>query len=485
MLGSILLTVAMTSQEVRPTLTFSNSAIQSRLGEPFAWALDNLNRNTVPYDPKVYNPTGLLKGGRFLRAGGGYDQPWTRDSAVNSWNAASLFEPSVARDTLLSVTRPDERGEPIVQRDNQWWDKVVWVVGAWSHYRVTGDRAFLTTAYGVSTRLLREMRSTRYVSQVGLFRGPSFFNDGIAGYPAPPAAEDDGGSSFVLDHPGADRVMALSTNCVYVGAFQSASAMARELGQPSGEWDDAAKALKGAIDRRFWLLERGTYGYLVRADGTLDPSQEGCGLAFAVLFDVASPARARAILRTARVAPFGMVDVDPAFPRYSDARPGRHNAIVWPMVQGMWARAAAKAREADSFRVQVDALSRLVSGSDGHFFEIYNAQTGKADGGWQNGRHWDSAPDQTWSATAYLSMVTNGLFGMRFEPKGLRFEPLVPKGWGDATLANVPYRGATLDVALKGDGAKVSGLRLDGKPLRGGLVPGDLTGHHNVEIAVR
>lgn len=467
----------------RPTLRFADPAFEARLGVPFERALENLDRNTVPYDAKTYNPTGLMTGPRFLRAGGGYDQPWTRDAAVNSWNAASLFLPAVARDTLWSVTRLGEGGQPIVQRDNQWWDKVVWIVGAWSHYRVTGDRAFLTTAYGVASRLLRETRAARYVPGFALFRGPSFFNDGIAGYPAPPAAPDDGGSSFVLDHPGADGIMALSTNCLTVGAYRAAAAMARELGQAGIEWDADADALKRAIDRRFWMPDRGTYGYLLDPSGRLDPSQEGCGLAFGVLFDVASPARARAILRDAHVEPFGMTDVYPNFPRYSDARPGRHNAIVWPMVQGMWARAAAKARDAGAFRTQVDDLARLVAGSDGHFFEIYDARTGRPDGGWQNNRHWDSAPDQTWSATAYMSMMTNGLFGMRFEPEGLRFEPLVPKGWGDVTLSGVPYRAATLDLVLRGSGTKVRALRLDGEAVR--LVPGDLVGRHTVEIAVQ
>ena len=129
----------------RPTLRFENPEVQSRLAPPFERALQNLlDLNAVPYDPKVYNRTGLMKGDRFIRAGGGYDQPWTRDAAINSWNAASLFAPDLARDTLWAATVPDEKGEPIVQRDNQWWDKVIWIVGAWNHYETTGDRAFLS-----------------------------------------------------------------------------------------------------------------------------------------------------------------------------------------------------------------------------------------------------------------------------------------------------------------------------------------------------
>ena len=49
--------------------------------------------------------------GTFIRAGGGYADPWTRDAALNSWGAASILRPGVARDTLLRVceTLPDGR----------------------------------------------------------------------------------------------------------------------------------------------------------------------------------------------------------------------------------------------------------------------------------------------------------------------------------------------------------------------------------------
>lgn len=468
----------------RPTLTFDSPELQTKLGVPFEKALVNvLDINTVPFGLKVYNLTGLMKGDRFLRAGGGYAQPWTRDAAINSWNAASLFSPDVARDTLWAVTRPGEGGEPVVQRDNQWWDKVIWIVGAWNHYRVTGDRAFLETAFGVADRLLAEMRRDRFRADFGLFQGPSFFNDGIAGYPAPPAAADDSGSSFVLDHPGTDKIMALSTNCLYVGAYRAAASMAQELGKPKPEWSQAADALKTAINKRFWIPKTGLYGYLVHPDGKLDPSEEGSGLAFAVLFDVADRTRARSVLKMTHIEPFGITDVYPHFSRFSDQRPGRHNAIVWPMVQGMWAKAAAKMHDAEALQQQMDALARLSAGSNGRFFEIYNAKTGAVDGGWQNNHAWGSEPDQTWSATAYLNMVTNGLFGMRFEKDGLRFEPLVPKGWGRANktyLTNVTYRSSTLDITLQGEGARVRKITLDGKPVK--FIPVDLTGKHRVIV---
>lgn len=468
---------------LRPTIRFADPAVQARLGVPFEKSLDNLlTINTVSFDPAHYNSTGLMRGKVFLRAGGDYQQPWTRDAAVNSWNAASLFAPDVARDTLWSVTLPDPEGLPIVQKDNQWWDKVVWIVGAWNHYLVTGDREFLTTAFGVAKRLLADMRRERFNSKFGLFEGPSFFNDGIAAYPAPPADPQDGGSSFVLDHPGTEKIMALSTNCLYVGAYGSAAAMAKELHKPAAEWDADSKKLKDAINAHLWIPSTGLYGYFLHSDGALDRSQEGCGLSFAILFDVADRAKARSILAKTHREPFGITDVYPHFPRYSQDRPGRHNAIVWPMVEGMWARAAVRMRDSAHFTQETENLADLSAGSEGRFFEIYNATTGKIDGGWQNNHHWGSVHDQTWSASAYLSMIVNGLFGMRFRSGGLEFEPLLPAGWGDVEMQGVQYRGCTLEIALSGAGANVRSLSLDGKPAKN--VPASLTGAHRVDIVM-
>lgn len=85
----------------------------------------------------------------FIKAGGGYNEPWTRDASINAWNAGSLLEPVVARNTLWAVAQRQPDGSVVLQRDNQWWDKVIWITAAWNHPKVTGDRTFLQTAYGI------------------------------------------------------------------------------------------------------------------------------------------------------------------------------------------------------------------------------------------------------------------------------------------------------------------------------------------------
>jgi hypothetical protein len=155
----------------------------------------------------------------------------------------------------------DGSGRLRVQQDEQTWDQVVSVVAAWNHDLVTGDREFLRSADEATRNTLRIRASA--VSHTldpvhGLFTGPSFFNDGIAGY---------------------------------------------------------AEAVATAIATCLWNPRTGLYRYAILAD------------------------------------------VVPAFARYSEARPGRHNAMIWPLVRGLWARADAADARGPSAHVLRVALS--------------------------------------------------------------------------------------------------------------------------------
>ncbi len=473
-------------------LTFTRAEEDRTLGAAYRSALDNLLRvNTVPYasGPKArdFNQTGLLAAtpDTFIRAGGGYDEPWTRDASVNSWNAASLLEPLVARNTLWAVVKRQANGKLMVQQDNQWWDQTIWIVAAWNHFLVTGDRAFLAQAYEAAGETLAREKQLHFNAGSGLFEGPAFLNDGIAGYPVPPADPSESRGSFVLAYPGADKVMALSTNCIYTGAYRAAAEMAMALGRPPGEAAElkgSADTLAARIRERFWMPAAGRFGYLLYPDGKLDPSQEGAGLAFSILLGVATPTEAASILKVVHLEAHGLPDVSPAFPRYSTEHPGRHNVILWPPIESFWAEAAARQGDAGAFSREVEGLAALANGSGGHFWEIYNAATGLPDGGWQVGHQWDAQPDQTWSATGYLRTMYAGLFGMRFGVDGLTFATMLPVEWGEVSLGGVRYRDATLTVHLRGAGHSVRSFRLDGVKQDRPEIAAGLKGVHTIEI---
>ncbi|MFD0636488.1 ricin-type beta-trefoil lectin domain protein [Catenulispora yoronensis] len=477
----------------RPTLSFANSATQAGLGAAYTKALTNLlDVNTVPYDPSVYNSSGLMTSspGTFVRAGGGYSQPWTRDATVNSWNAASALEPQVAANTLWSVVVKQSNGQLLLQQDNETWDEVVWMTGAWNHYLVTGDQTFLANAYQTAVNTLNLRKSQVFNSSYGLFQGPAFFNDGIAGYPAPPADATESQGGYVGSYGATNSMMTLSTNELYYNAYRTTALMAQALGRPSGDvatLNSSADTLKSKINQYLWIPGRGTYGYFVHGNdgmaGQVDQTEEGTGLAFAILFGIADSTQTQSILQNTHVQPRGIVDTYPNFARYSDSKPGRHNNVVWPMVEGYWADAAATAGNQSRFANEVQSLASLANAS-GQFAEIYNAQTGAVDGGWQTGGHWSAAPDQTWSATAYLRMIYTDTFGMKYGTGGLTFQPTLPAGWGDATLSGMPYRNATLTVALHGAGNVISAFKLDGTTTTNHTIPTTLSGNHTVDITL-
>ena len=213
---------------IHPQIHLTDPAVQ----RAYDAAVKNLlDINTIPCDFSVHNATGLLDASepRMIRAGGAYDTPWTRDSAINTWAAGRLYVPRASKNTLLAVCTKDENGDPIILPDNQTWDRIVWTVGAWQYYLATGDEEFLTLARGIVARGLDVLHKERFNAETGLYRGGSFFNDGISGYPAD-IYEPGLDHSFMGMHPRTETIMCLSTNCIYCEAWNILGKMNRLLG---------------------------------------------------------------------------------------------------------------------------------------------------------------------------------------------------------------------------------------------------------------
>ncbi|HEY3559064.1 MAG TPA: hypothetical protein VGL05_16455 [Kribbella sp.] len=452
----------------RPVLGSAAGSRGADLRVCYDAALHNLlDVNTIPDGSTAY-----------LRAGGGYSDPWTRDAAINSWHAASLLAPEVAKHTLQKVC-----ADGLIAQDDQWWDQIIWIIGARQHHLVTGDTAFAADAFRIASASLEILRKDRFDAATGLYRGPALMQDGIAGYPQPPY-QPDNPSSFVLDHPAAREIRCLSTNAVYVGALACLEQLAAELDEDPAPYGAQRAELVAAVNKHLWSDEAGRYGYFLGPDG-LDLHQETAGLALAVEFGIAGEERAAGIVAGIHHEPFGVVNVWPHFPRFDAGRPGRHNAICWPMVMGLWGFAATRARQTDEFGRTLDDLVTLFRSSGDELFELYNATTGEVDGGWQVGRQWESLPHQTWSATALLRLVHEGLFGLAFGADGITIRPTVPTQYaGEWSLRSLQYRAATLDITLRGEGTDVRSVHLDGRPQEAPHVPATLTGRHHVEVVV-
>ena len=444
----------------------------------FAIALADLSRNIRPFQDGL-----LEREAPVFLAGESYGTPWTRDAAINVWNAGGLLHPEVARNTLRSVL---DRRDGELRVGGEYWDAVVWTPGAWFLYLATGDRDFLALALEATRNSLAHFERTELDAELGLFRGGAVYGDGISAYPDVYA--DAGHHNIMgwrdltpdaLAAPGEGLPMhALSTNCAYVHAYELAAEMAAELGvSAEAAWAERSSALRAAIDRHFWLPERGHYAYLVDPHGGSEV-QEGFGHAFALLFGIADESRRASVLDAQHVTPAGLPCLWPPFSRYvRDGHFGRHSGTVWPPIQAFWAEAAARGGRGDLVGHELATLARHAV-RDGQFFELYHPETGLPYGGLQERAGagvelWEPVAHQTWSATGFLRIVLAAVVGMRFAPDGVRFEPLLPPGIDELELTGLPYRASTIDVRI------VRGPAADSEPP---FLPADADGQHRIEL---
>ena len=109
------------------------------------------------------------------------------------------------------------------------------------------------------------------------------------------------------------------------------------------------------------------------------------------------------------------------------------------------------------------------------FMEIYRPEDGRPDG----------SPRQLWSASGFLSMVYHGLMGIHFEQAGVRFAPVVPERFRAVALSNFKYRGATLQMAVKGHGTTIDKFLLDGQEQKDPFFSAASRGEHTIEIRMK
>jgi hypothetical protein len=426
----------------------------------------------------------------ILAAGGDYGGEWTRDIAINSWNGVSLLRPKVAEKSLWSVT---------VNKDtigHQYWDKIIWAIAACNHYIVTGDKEFLAQSYKCSANTIKKLEQTTYDTSYGLFMGPSVFNDGIAAYPEP-IYEPNNYSGGVLDHKNSYNIKCLSTNCIYYGAYIALCKMSGFLNENSDitkAYRQKAETLKSNILKNFYNSDKNIFNYLIDQNGKVDNSQEALGLSFAIMFGIINGEKANQLIENAVVSKYGITSITPDFPRYSADKPGRHNNIIWPMVNGFFAKAAIVAQNYKSFGNELNSLTHLALDEDKgnyNFREIYNPYSGKPDGGYQAwgeerpNYHWESCRSQTWSATAYISMVIDGLCGLKFNEQSISFTPFLPDEISFLELKGLVYRGSKLNISIKGKGNTIKSFLLDGTQQTGNSISSTINGEHNIVIVLK
>ena len=154
--------------------------------------------------------------------------------------------------------------------------------------------------------------------------------------------------------------------------------------------------------------------------------------------------------------------------------------------RGLFAQAACLGGRIDLFRSEVENMAELFRGS-GDIREIYHHISGEHCGGFQMNSSgkitpWQAVGNQAWGAGAFCRMIFYGLFGMDFQPDGIRFAPTLPAEWGEVRLADLRYRDMNLNITVKGSGNVIRGFEINGKPATEPFVPGSLHGEQHITI---
>lgn len=410
-------------------------------------------------------------------AGAEWNGVWTRDVSYSILLSLAAIEPEVSRNSLLKKVSRNR----IIQdtgTGGSWpvsTDRTTWALAAWEIYKVSGDREWLQQAFEIIRNTVEDDLMVAYDSTTGLFMGESSFLDWREQtYPR------------WMESIDIYKSQNLGTNAVHYQTYHILSEMAEILGEPSSRYREIADKIKEGINQHLWVKDRGYYGqYLYgRHYLSLSPRAEGLGESLTVLFDIADGERKEKIVQNTPVVPYGIPSIYPQIPDI----PPYHNNGIWPFVQAYWNWAAAKAGHEQALLQGMGALYRAAA------LFLTNKENMVAENGDYKGTEINS-DRQLWSVAGNLAMVYRVLYGMEFEPEGLRLRPFVPTTFaGDRKLTGFRYRNAELDIQLSGWGKTIREVRLDGKPLdyqsmekvseEGVYIPGNLEGKHVLEISL-
>jgi hypothetical protein len=442
------------------------------------------------------NPLPCAPGGCF-ETGRLWKYVWTRDTSYSVALGLGLLDPTRARNSLEFKVSPRRDGsKPEIVQDTGTGgsypissDRVVWAMGAWELLKVLSGSertAFRDLAYQAIVDTAEHDRLVVWDSNDGLYRGEQSFLDWREqSYPAWTAK----------DTVQIGMSKALGTNIGHMVLLDVASKLATEKGDTAASQKYAgwSTQLADAIRARLWLTDRQLYSTF--ATTYLDPAPtlqvDLLGSAFAVLFDVASPAQAAEVVSRYPHLPKGAPVI---WPQQQDTRI-YHNRAIWPFVTAFWAKAAAKVGNADAVDLAFRSLARgaALNLSNMENFEVATGanwvEEGPTSGPVVNSQR------QLWSVAGFVSLVHDVLFGMEKTQTGIRFLPKITRGLRSSLFAGVdtiaisrvPYKGKSLSVRVKLPAAQsgngmldVVAVRLDGSDVGTGFLDEGMLGSASV-----
>ena len=401
-----------------------------------------------------------------LRTGKEWAGVWTRDVSYSIILSMAYMQPEASKISLMKKVNANGRIIQDTGSGGAWpvsSDRMIWAVAAYEVYKVTGDKEWLKFIYPVIRDSFEDDFKVVYNAESGLVRGETSFIDWREqSYPKWMQTADIYNSE------------AMNTSVVHAEGLRILSKIADELGKKkeAKRYAEAAKSLTDAINRVFWMDDKGYYAMYTygRENMILNPRAETLGESLAILFNVASPERAKIISQSNPTTPYGVAIF---YPQISDM-PSYHNNALWPFVASYWTLACAKAGNEQA----------TLQGFGSVFRPAALFATNKENFNLDNG---DIATElnssnMLWSLSGNIALTCRILFGINYEDNGLSFIPFVPKVMADnRTLSNFTYRDAKLNITVKGHGQHIKSFMLNGKECKP-FIPADIKGVNEIVI---
>lgn len=269
---------------------------------------------------------------------------------------------------------------------------------------------------------------------------------------------------------------ALGTSIVHAQAWRTLAGIASILGDKkyAATCTLRADALADAINKRLWMDDKGYYAmYLYGRDNLIvNPRAETLGEALSILWDVAPADRARTITESNPTTPFGTAIF---YPQIAD-QPPYHNNSLWPWVAAYWTLANAKTGNSEGVMQGIGSIFRPAAlfATNKENFVLDNGDIGTVV----------NSSNMLWCLSGNLAVTMKILFGINYEPDGIRFAPFVPKALAATrSLDGLRYRDATLDITISGYGSEISRFTLNGKEHKP-FLPADIKGTNKIEIVM-
>jgi glycogen debranching enzyme len=454
-----------------------------RLDAAFAWAKVGVDKGFAT------NPllgTGLLAG---FRTSGDSERPgfgwyFGRDAL---WTALAIHAygdfPAArgALEFLRGFQRPDgkipheiSQSAPLLPWFTDYpfpWNAAdatpLYLIAQADHWRATGDRAFLAASWDSILRAFRFTAATDTDGN-GLVENTTFGHGWVEGGALYPPHEE------------------LYLQGVWIEACRGLAELASVMGEPELELESraAAERTRAASEQRFWIAERGFYGFATTLPPKKPPEAEP------------GPYRAQRQARLDELKDVRFVDEDtvmPAVPlQWRALAPERaqleldhlgsarlatdwgtrllsdesrlydplsyHNGSVWPLFTG-WAAVAAYRHGRPHVGYQALMANALLTepGALGYVTELlsgdYNAPFSR------------SSHHQVWSEAMVVTPLLRGLLGIEPEGggRGLRVAPQLPADWNRVEVRNIPVGAARLDLKIGRRPGRLT-LRLEPRP---------------------